>query len=324
MGNSELVLYLGEDWNKVKALLQEVLHSDVELLDNINTGLLQHSGKMLRPMLTICMARAANGGATNDDVLRNAASVEILHNATLLHDDVADNAPTRRGIPTVMSELGPVPAVLVGDFWLARAVGLISSSKHLGWALSEYARTLTDLAEGEMLQQEKAFKADTTVEDYLRIIHCKTASLFMTACRTGVRSVDGSDELLDAAGRFGRALGMAFQIRDDVLDYSGGDQIGKPVGIDLREQKITLPLLGALAQSPREKEIRKMIQDIPEHPEYCEKIHNFVLESGGVEYAGRKLEAFEAEALDALEAFPASRGREVLAFLVNNNSNRRK
>ena len=323
METDDLILYLGEDWSKVNALIRSVLHSDVGLLDNINNRLLRNSGKMLRPMLTICMARAANGGGGCDGTLPNAASVEILHNATLLHDDVADNADTRRGIPTLMSELGAVPAVLVGDFWLARSVGLISESKHLSWGLHEYARTLTDLAEGEMLQQEKAFKADTTVDDYLRIIHCKTASLFMTACRAGIKSVDGTDELLDAAGRFGRALGMAFQIRDDVLDYAGDSSTGKPVGIDLKEQKITLPLLGALAASEHEKEIRKMIQDIPEHPEYCEKIHNFVLENGGVEYAGRKLEAFEDEALAALEAFPASRDRDVLAYLVNKNSSRR-
>ena len=324
MSTDALMQYLGDDWGRVNALIHEVLHSDVGLLLSINESLLANSGKMMRPMLAIAMARAANGGVSVEETVRNAASVEILHNATLLHDDVADNAETRRGTPTVMSELGPVPAVLVGDFWLASAVGLISNSKHLSWALAEYSSTLRDLAEGEMLQQEKAFKADTSIEDYLRIIHCKTASLFMTACRGGIMSVDGGDEYLEAAGRFGSALGAAFQIRDDVLDYTGDKQTGKPVGIDLREQKITLPLLGALLNSPREEEIRRMILDIPEHPEYCDRIHDFVLENGGVEYAGGKLNEYVAEAMRALEVFPESEDREVLEYLVLKNSKRSK
>ena len=303
-------------------MTEETLRSDIPLLSATNRTLLAQGGKQLRPVLSLLSAGAAGG--INSDSIRFAAASELLHNATLLHDDVADEAETRRGVPTVMSRFGPVPAVLVGDFWLARAVGLLSGSKHLNWAMSEYARTLTDLAEGEMLQQEKAFKADTTVDEYMRIIYGKTASLFMTACRAGVKSVEGPGELLSAAGRFGRALGMAFQIRDDVLDYAGGDQTGKPVGIDLKEQKITLPLLGALSRSHCDKEIRKMIREIPEHPEYCEKIHNFVLENGGVEYAGHRLDVFVSEALEALEAFPESHDREVLAFLVMDNSKRSK
>ncbi len=219
MDRKTVIALLGKDWERMRGLIRSTLGSDVPLLDEINTSILDNTGKMLRPMLTLLFARICNGGTASDESVKNAAAVEILHNATLLHDDVADEAMTRRGIPTVMSRLGAVPAVLVGDFWLASAVSLLSDSSDMKWTLDEFARTLTNLAEGEMLQQQKAFTSDTTAEDYLRIIFCKTASLFVTACECGAKSVQAAEAQMQAAGRYGKALGLAFQIRDDILDY---------------------------------------------------------------------------------------------------------
>lgn len=317
MQAEDVRIYLGRDWTEVIGLLDDALRSDVELLNDINGGILANAGKMLRPMLTLLSARACNGGKTVHESVRYAAAGEILHNATLLHDDVADSAATRRGTPTVASRWGDTPAVLVGDFWLARAVSLLMDSNNLKWTIVAFGRTLTNLAEGEMLQQQKAFSADTTVDDYLRIIYCKTASLFETVCQSGARSVGADEVWIDALSRYGKALGMAFQIRDDILDYDGGDRTGKPTGADLRERKITLPLLGALCGSPREEEIRSMIRDIPAHPEYTAAINAFVHANGGVDYASKRLADFVHEAVEVLSVLPASRDREILEYLAN-------
>lgn len=315
---------LGEDWNRVNSLLRTTVHSDVPLLDDINSSLLDNAGKMLRPALTLLFAKACGGGAAGEESIRKAAAVEILHNATLLHDDVADEAMIRRGSPTVMSRFGPVPAVLVGDYWLASAVGLVCESSDLKWTLERFGRTLTDLAEGEMLQQQKAFLADTTMEEYLRIIYCKTASLFVLSCSAGAKSVGASEVMMQAAEDYGRALGIAFQIRDDILDYAGDAKTGKPVGIDIREQKITLPLLGVLNSGADEKALREMIRDIPAHPENCGRIRDFVLRNGGVEYAEDRLKEYVADAQRALQALPPSPWRDVLSAIADNNANREK
>lgn len=324
MDRNKIIALLGGDWDRMRGIIRSTLGSDVPLLDEINTSILANAGKMLRPLLTLLFARICNGSAVSEESVKTAAAIEILHNATLLHDDVADEAMTRRGIPTVLSRLGAVPAVLVGDFWLASAVTLLSDSSDMKWTLDEFAHTLTNLAEGEMLQQQKAFTSDTTVEDYLRIIYCKTASLFVTACECGAKSVKADSAQMQAAGRYGKALGLAFQIRDDILDYSGDEKTGKPVGVDLQEQKITLPLLGALSASADEAQWRKKIHDIPTHPEYCGQIRRFVLSEGGVEYAEEKLNAYVAEALQALEVFPDCREREILAYIAEDNAVRIK
>ena len=209
MDRNSVIAFLGKDWDSMQALIFKALGSDVPMLDEINRRLLENAGKMLRPRLTMLFARICGGPVLTEESLRYAAAVEVLHNATLLHDDVADEAMTRRGKPTVMSYLGAVPAVLVGDFWLARAVGLLSDCSDMKWTLDAFTRTLTDLSEGEMLQQQKAFTSDTTMEDYLRIIYCKTGSLFVTACQSGAKSVQASEEMIQAAGRYGKALGLA-------------------------------------------------------------------------------------------------------------------
>ena len=191
-------------------------------------------------------------------------------------------------------------------------------------AVKLYARTLSDLASGEMLQLQKTRTADTAEEDYLRIIYCKTASLFESACRVAALSVDASPELCEAAGQFGAATGMAFQIRDDIFDYWDEPGIGKPVGVDLKEKKITLPLLGALRNAPDEVAVRKMVLEIPGKPENCARLRSFVRENGGLEYAAGRLNDYINDALAALEKLPPSPEKEALAELARYNAIRRQ
>ena len=299
------------------ALIRESLSSDVGLLGQTNDRILSNSGKLLRPPLSLLVSKAL--GTPTEDSVRFAAATELFHNATLLHDDVADGSTQRRGRPTVAALLGPSAAVLVGDFWLARAVDLVVEAKHRDAAIRLFSNTLTDLAEGEMLQLEKASSADTTMQDYLRIIHCKTASLFSAAAQTAAVSVDAHAALLDAARAFAEAFGTAFQIKDDILDYAGTDALGKPVGVDLRERKITLPLLGALEGSPREEEIRTMVRQIPEHPEYCDEIRRFVLERDGIARAVGCLGEWVDRAVKALDVFPDGPAREALVEIAHYN-----
>ena len=322
MSRQDVIGLLGEDWTAVQTIIADALRSDVGLLNIVNSDILSHGGKMLRPMVTLLMAGAC--GNINHDSHLFAAAAELLHNATLLHDDVADESDTRRGVPTMRSRLGPSRAVLLGDFWLAKAVDVILDAKSADAVRHIFARTLSDLAEGEMLQLEKSGTADTDEADYLRIIHCKTASLFETAGLSGAISAGAPEQYVEAAREYSSALGTAFQIKDDILDYTGDGSLGKPVGIDLAEKKITLPLLCAMKGSSREKEIRKAVLQIDSHPENFEEISKFVAEREGVEAAGAVLDEYIGKALKALEVLPQSKYTEFLAEIARYNAVRNK
>ncbi len=324
MDRTSVIRHLGDAWEQTMALIRSALGTDIELLRTTNEAILAHGGKQLRPMLSLLVARACGGGRTTEESVRYAAASEILHNATLIHDDVADCSDRRRGYPTAASLLGPSAAVLLGDFWLARAVMTIMAGGIREEALRIFSKTLSDLSEGEMLQLEKADHADTTEEDYYRIVYCKTASLFEAACTTGAMSVDAPAAYLEAAREYAVALGIAFQIKDDILDYAGKEEVGKPLGADLREQKITLPLLGALRSAPGAEKIRDMVRALPENPGNLETIRSFVFENGGVEYAYACLDRQVDKALAALECLPPSKDRDLLSEIAVYNSSRTK
>lgn len=320
MDIKDLKEYLGEDWKAVQNCITDSLDSDISLLNSTNESILSNSGKQLRPLLSLVMARACSrGAAANEATVRYAAASELLHNATLLHDDVADDSDQRRGVPTIRSLMGPSVSVLVGDYWLVKAMELI-----LGDADSDvkviriFSKTLSDLAEGEMLQLQKAQSGDTDEQDYLRIIYNKTASLFEAACVTAAVSVGAAQVQQDAARDYAVALGLAFQIKDDILDYAGTASVGKPLGVDILEQKITIPLLGALAAVPAEEQrkIRLMIKDIVGHPEYRDEIVDFVKRNGGLDYAVRRLDEYVEKACAALEVFPDSKEKSFLKELA--------
>lgn len=310
--------YLGQDWLTVQERIASALESDISLLNSTNASILSQSGKQLRPMLALMFARACTGKAT-DAGIRYAAAAELLHNATLLHDDVADGSELRRGKPTVMSLMGPSVSVLVGDYWLVKAMELILQDSDTDTtAIRIFSKTLSDLAEGEMLQLQKAQSGDTDEKDYLRIIYNKTASLFEAACVSAAISACVSEDVVKAARDYAVALGLAFQIKDDILDYSGTDSVGKPLGVDILEQKITLPLLGALnnVSGQKQAEVRGMVRDIVGRPELRDDIVSFVKENGGLEYAKARLEEYVNEAVRALDILPDSREKECLVELA--------
>lgn len=315
----EIKDFLGQDWKDTDALIRSSLESDISLLNATNKAILDHSGKQLRPIVSLLVARACGGGRVNANSVRYAAAAELLHNATLLHDDVADSSCERRGAPTVMAILGGPASVLLGDFWLVKALeNILASSANCNEVIRIFAGTLSSLAEGEMLQLQKASSGDTVEEDYYRIIYSKTASLFEAAFVSAAISVNAPADWIEAVRDYAVSLGIAFQIKDDIFDYSDGKKIGKPVGIDLEEQKITLPLLGALAAaSPeRAKQIRGMVLDILEHPEYKEEIVGFVKEGKGIEYAVSRLEDYVSKAVDALAVLPDSKEKDYLVKIA--------
>ena len=311
--------FVGSDWTAVQECISSSLHSEIALLDKTNESILSNSGKQLRPLLTLLFARACSGGKVTEATIRYAAAAELLHNATLLHDDVADGSTQRRGVPTIMSLMGPSVAVLIGDYWLVKALDMIlMNTPSDPIVIKIFSKTLSALAEGELLQLQKAQNGDTVEEDYLRIIYNKTASLFEAACLSAALSVGVSESMEQAARDYAVALGIAFQIQDDILDYSGTDSVGKPLGVDVLEQKITIPLLGALGNVSEQEQmrVRKMVNDIVGHPELRDEIVAFVKENGGLEYARRRLDEYVDKAVHALDVLPESQEKEYLKELA--------
>lgn len=326
MDFSSIKDFLKEDLDKVNKLMGSSLSTDIELLDKTNRAILSHNGKQVRPVLTLLVARACSGGFTTDDTIKYAAAVELLHNATLLHDDVADDSPVRRGAPTVMSILGGCASVLLGDYWLVKGMeNILASRNSSDKVIRIFASTLTDLAEGELLQLQKAETGDTLEKDYYRIIYDKTASLFVASAAAGAISVSATEEKMSAARTYAKCLGVAFQIRDDIFDYEENAEIGKPVGLDLKEKKITLPLLGALAKAgeKRGREIRRKLCRIDDHPEYGGEIIEFVKSEGGIEYARKRLYEYVDNARIALRPFGNMQEVEMLGEIAEFTADRK-
>jgi octaprenyl-diphosphate synthase len=319
MNPNEIKNFLGEDWFKVQEKMKSILNSDIDLLNKTNESILSNSGKQVRPMLALLIARSCSAGLANEDTHSFAAAAELLHNATLLHDDVADDSDQRRGKPTIKSLMGPCVSVLVGDYWLVRAMELIFSAGDKGNEVIRYfSRTLSDLAEGEMLQLQKAQTCDTDINDYIRIVFSKTASLFEVAALSAAASVNAPKEIAEAVRKYAVALGIAFQIRDDIFDYSEGMDVGKPLGVDILEQKITMPLLAAMENVSEEKQayIRGLVSKIVGKPELREEIVAFVRENNGVDGAQRKLEQYVQEAIDSISILPQTKEKDYLIELV--------
>lgn len=326
MDFSSIKDFLKEDLDKVNKLMATSLSTDIELLDKTNRAILSHNGKQVRPVLTLLVARACSGGFVTDDTIKYAAAVELLHNATLLHDDVADDSPVRRGAPTVMSILGGRASVLLGDYWLVKGMeNILASRNSSDKVIRIFASTLTDLAEGELLQLQKAETGDTLEKDYYRIIYDKTASLFVASAAAGAISVSATEEKMSAARTYAKCLGVAFQIRDDIFDYEENAEIGKPVGLDLKEKKITLPLLGALAKAGEEcgREIRRKLCRIDDHPEYGGEIIEFVKSEGGIEYARKRLYEYVDNARIALRPFGNMQEVEMLGEIAEFTADRK-
>ena len=314
----EIQKYLGHSWSAYRSAFKDSLKADVLLLDKINGYLLEHTGKQLRPALTL-LASMAICGECPDRVAKCAAAVELLHTATLLHDDVVDGSRLRRGNPTVNSMYGETSAVLIGDFWLSRAVSLILDNPD-GRVLKEFARSLNALSEGEVLQLEKSMSPGIDEDAYFEIISRKTSSLFETAVLSAAYSVSASEEIVNAMSGYALHLGRAFQIRDDILDYSPALSTGKPYGQDIMERKLTLPLIGALKAAPSKvsSAFLKKVKSLPEG--IADEAFFLVKEYGGLKYASARLEKEIGLAMEHLSALPVSKSAKYLEQIAKSLS----
>ena len=286
---------ISSEWKAFEDLQLSTLASGISLLDKINDYLLSHSGKKLRPLLALASAKACSG-SVNEKVLVCATASEMIHTATLLHDDVVDESELRRGSLTVRSLFSPGTSLLMGDYWLSKAVNLMVEKRCEHSILECFSLTLADLASGEILQMEHASKLDTGFDDYYEIIRCKTASLFVAAVKSAAIAAGASSEQLEALSAFALELGLCFQMRDDLLDYSTSEETGKDVDCDISERKITLPLLCALESCCAEERSRVLalmntIEPGADNRKAVEAVKAFVLEKKGVEKASEILSA---------------------------------
>lgn len=286
----------------------------VLLLDKIMSYIVKRKGKQMRPMFVFLSAGTCDG--INDSTFRGAALIELLHTATLVHDDVVDEANYRRGFFSVNALWKNKVAVLVGDFLLSR--GLILSIENNDFHLLRIVtHAVKEMSEGELLQIEKSRRLDIDEEVYYDIIRQKTASLIASCCAVGASSSGASPEVVERMRVFGEKIGMAFQIKDDLFDY-GEMEIGKPLGIDIREKKMTLPLIYALSKSGwlEKRRIISIVKNESDKPRKVKELIAYVKESGGIQYAIEKMNNFHREALTILETFPDSAYRKSLGDLV--------
>ena len=292
------------------------MRSEVALLDKITHYIVKRKGKQMRPMFVFLTAKMLKD--TNDVTYRAATLIELLHTATLVHDDVVDDAAKRRGFFSINALWKNKVAVLVGDYLLSR--GLLLSVKHKDYDLLEIkSNSVREMSEGELLQMEKERKLDITEDIYFEIIRQKTASLIASCCAAGAASVTGDKEIIEQMRLFGEKVGIAFQIRDDLLDYGSAEQIGKPTGIDIKEKKMTLPLIHALTNSDR-AEKRFIINTIKNDNTDLEKVGQvmeLVRAKGGIDYAAQKMREYQQQALQLLDAHPDNEARSSLRALVN-------
>ncbi|HEX7015476.1 MAG TPA: polyprenyl synthetase family protein [Cyclobacteriaceae bacterium] len=286
----------------------------VLLLDKIMDYIVKRKGKQMRPMFVFLSAGTT--GRIRESTFRGASLIELLHTATLVHDDVVDEANYRRGFFSVNALWKNKVAVLVGDFLLSRGLLLSVESQDFN-LLQIVTDAVKEMSEGELLQIEKSRRLDMTEEVYFDIIRQKTASLIASCCAVGASSSGADANAVNRMWRFGEKIGMAFQIKDDLFDY-GESEIGKPLGIDIKEKKMTLPLIHALSRAPwleRRKVIRTIRND-SDKPKKVREVIDFVRASGGIEYAQEAMRKFHAEALEILDTFPDSVYRNSLRQLV--------
>ena len=292
------------------------MRSEVALLDKITHYIVKRKGKQMRPMFVFLTAKMLSD--TNDQTYRAATLIELLHTATLVHDDVVDDASKRRGFFSINALWKNKVAVLVGDYLLSR--GLLLSVKHKDFHLLEItSNAVREMSEGELLQMEKARKLDITEEVYFNIIRQKTASLIASCCASGAASVTEDNEVIEQMRLFGETVGIAFQIRDDLFDYGSDSNIGKPTGIDIKEKKMTLPLIHALSNSDR-AEKRFIINTVKNHNtdgKRVAKVIEMVREKGGIEYTNARMKEYQQRALSMLESHPDNEARRSLTDLVN-------
>jgi octaprenyl-diphosphate synthase len=314
------------DLDRIKVPVQEELKafekhfknsmkSSVPLLDKITYYIVQKKGKQVRPILVFLCAK--NCGQINDSTSVAASLIELLHTATLVHDDVVDNSFERRGFFSINALWKNKIAVLVGDFLLSKGLLIALETKNYGH-LQTLSKAVKQMSEGELLQIEKARKLDIDEKVYFDIIRQKTASLIAAACSSGASSTTDDEDLVKRMWDFGENMGIAFQIKDDLFDYGDAD-IGKPRGIDIKEKKMTLPLIYSLQQASKteKNKIINYIKTDSQNETKIKEVISFVKEKGGLLYAEKKMIEYQQKALDILKSFPENDAKIALAELVN-------
>ena len=302
----------------------EAMSSKVALLNRITHYIVNRKGKQMRPMFVFLVAKMVSDGSVNERTYRGASVIELIHTATLVHDDVVDDSNRRRGFFSINALWKNKIAVLVGDYLLSKGL-LLSIDNNDFDLLKIISVAVREMSEGELLQIEKARRLDITETVYYDIIRQKTATLIAACCSLGAASVKPDSDEIAKMRRFGELIGMAFQIKDDLFDY-GDEQIGKPTGIDIKEQKMTLPLIYALNNSTK-KEKDWVINSVKNHnkdKKRVKEVIQFVKDKDGLDYAVKRMEEFQQEALVILEEYPSSPYRESLELLVNYVIERKK
>ena len=299
------------------------MKSDVALLDKITHYIIKRKGKQLRPLFVFLSAKMF--GEVTDGTYTAASLIELLHTATLVHDDVVDDAFERRGFLSINALWKNKIAVLVGDFLLSQGLLLTTSENRID-LLHLVSKAVKAMSEGELLQMEKSRKMDITEDVYYRIIKQKTASLVAACCGTGACSVTNDKKIIATMEQVGIFVGMAFQIKDDIFDYGFSNDIGKPTGIDIKERKLTLPLIHILQKVSKEKKrlIVNTIKKDKQDPAKVKKIISMVIENGGIDYAERKMNKYKDLAIKELEKLPPSSAKEAFIGLIHYSINRKK
>ena len=298
------------------------MQSSVPLLDRITHYIVKRKGKQIRPMFVFFSASICGG--INEATHRGAALVELLHTATLVHDDVVDNSYQRRGFFSINALWKNKIAVLVGDYLLSK--GLLLSIENKDFTLLQIvSEAVKQMSEGELLQIEKVRRMDISEDVYYDVIRQKTASLIASCCACGAASAGADDETIEKMRLFGEKIGIAFQIKDDMFDF-GTDDVGKPVGIDIKEKKVTLPLIYALnnADTSTKKKMINLVKNHNDEPKKIADIIDFVKQAGGLAYAETQMKIYREDAFAILNTFPPGDARTGLEQLVQFTTERNK
>ncbi|MDG5489985.1 polyprenyl synthetase family protein [Psychroserpens sp. SPM9] len=300
------------------------MSSKVALLNRITHYIVNRKGKQMRPMFVFLVAKMVNNGEVSERTYRGASVIELIHTATLVHDDVVDDSNRRRGFFSINALWKNKIAVLIGDYLLSKGL-LLSIDNNDFDLLKIISVAVREMSEGELLQIEKARQLDITEAVYYDIIRQKTATLIAACCSLGAASVKPNSDHVEAMRKFGELIGMAFQIKDDLFDY-GEEAIGKPTGIDIKEQKMTLPLIHVLNNCSK-KEKSWLINSVKNHNKDKKRVKAviaFVKANNGLEYAIGKMKQFQSEALEILNTYPDSEYRTALELMVNYVIERKK
>jgi len=308
---------ISSDLERLQKIIKQSLSSNSPLLNEIVDKYLETKGKQIRPIIVVLSAKFF-GAEVSDGVLCGAASVELLHNASLIHDDVIDETKQRRGHDTINNTWDNHIAVLVGDFFVSNALACAIRTNDFR-VISTISDLGKELSTGEIDQIDVAKHHSIDEQSYFSIINKKTASLFQSCVKVGGYSVGASDTDIANLSKFVELLGLSFQIKDDIFDYFKDDAIGKPTGNDLREGKVTLPLIYALSrtESPRHGEMRRLADSDSLTTEQIETLIDFAKAEGGIEYAYATMERLRAEARSILEPYPDNEAKRAFLSLFD-------